>query len=122
RRGGADTVYFAHAALMERHGWTNSFFAMRDPNNIPCDDSAYFADHVDYGAAASLRQKAVAAARIIYSRDARAKLAQLLDTRRIDIAHVHNIYHHLSPSVLVELKQRGIPVVLTAHDLKLACP
>jgi glycosyltransferase involved in cell wall biosynthesis len=121
-RGGADTVYFAHAALMERHGWRNSFYAMHHPNNLPCKDSQYFAERVDYGAATSLREKAVAAARIIYSLEARAKLARLIDTRRIDVAHVHNIYHHQSPSVLVELKRRGIPVVMTAHDLKLACP
>ncbi|HEY4848370.1 MAG TPA: glycosyltransferase [Methylocella sp.] len=121
-KGGSEMVYFAHAALMERHGWTNSFYAMHDPNNLPCEDNRYFAEHVDFGASASLREKAVVAARIIYSREARAKLARLIDTRRIDVAHVHNIYHHLSPSVLVELKQRGIPVVMTAHDLKLACP
>ena len=39
-----------------------------------------------------------------------------------DVAHVHCIYHHISPSVLSLLKQRGIPVVMTAHDLKLCCP
>ncbi len=121
-KGGSEMVYFAHAALMERHGWTNSFYAMHHPDNLPCEDSRYFAEHVDFGASTSLREKAVVAARIIYSLEARVKLARLIDTRRIDVAHVHNIYHHLSPSVLVELKRRGIPVVMTVHDLKLACP
>jgi glycosyltransferase involved in cell wall biosynthesis len=121
-KGGSEMVYFAHAALMERHGWTNSFYAMHHKDNLPCEDSRYFAEHVDFGGSAPLREKATAAARIIYSREARAKLARLIDTRRIDVAHCHNIYHHLSPSVLVELKRRGIPVVMTVHDLKLACP
>jgi glycosyltransferase involved in cell wall biosynthesis len=121
-KGGSEMVYFAHAALMERHGWTNSFYAMHHKENLPCVDSRYFAEHISFGASAPLREKAAAAARIIYSREARAKLARLIDTRRIDVAHVHNIYHHLSPSVLVELKRRGIPLVMTVHDLKLACP
>lgn len=121
-KGGSEIIYFANAALMERHGWTNSFYAMHHPSNLPCEDSQYFAEHVDFGAPASLREKAVVAARIIYSREARAKLARLIDTRKIDVAHAHNIYHHLSPSVLVELKRRCIPVVMTVHDLKLACP
>ncbi|MGH6850103.1 MAG: glycosyltransferase [Methylocella sp.] len=121
-KGGSEIIYFANAALMQRHGWTNSFFAMHHPSNLPCEDSQYFAEHVDFGAPAPLRKKAAVAARIIYSREARAKLARLVDTRRIDVAHAHNIYHHLSPSVLVELKRRGIPVVMTVHDLKLACP
>ena len=46
----------------------------------------------------------------------------LLDEFPADVAHAHCIYHHLSPSVLVGLKERGIPTVLTSHDLKLACP
>ena len=46
----------------------------------------------------------------------------LLDSVQPRIAHVHNIYHHLSPSILPLLKERGIPVVMTLHDLKLACP
>ena len=121
-KGGSEIIYFANAALMERHGWTNSFYAMHHQNNLPCEDSQYFAEHVDFGASASLREKAVVAGRIIYSREAREKLARLIETRRIDVAHAHNIYHHLSPSVLMELKARGIPVVMTVHDLKLACP
>src|SRR5690606_14766821 len=37
-------------------------------------------------------------------------------------AHVHNIYHHLSPSILSVLNELGVPAVMTAHDLKIACP
>ena len=62
------------------------------------------------------------AGKVIYSREARQKLSKLLATFRPDIAHAHNIYHHLSPSVLSLLHESGIPTVLTAHDLKLACP
>jgi glycosyltransferase involved in cell wall biosynthesis len=38
------------------------------------------------------------------------------------VAHVHEVHHHLSPSVLVALRQAGIPVVLSAHEYKLICP
>jgi glycosyltransferase involved in cell wall biosynthesis len=46
----------------------------------------------------------------------------LLDRVRPDVAHGHNIYHHISPSILGLLKRRGIPTLLTLHDLKIACP
>jgi glycosyltransferase involved in cell wall biosynthesis len=39
-----------------------------------------------------------------------------------DICHGHNLYHHISPSILGLLKERRIPTVLTLHDLKVACP
>jgi hypothetical protein len=41
---------------------------------------------------------------------------------RPDIAHVRNIYHHLSPSILWELKAQGVPVVYHLNDFKLLCP
>lgn len=107
---------------MQERGWTTSAFAMHHPENLPSEDSAYFAEEIDYSIGNSFVKRLVQAKRVIYSVEAKQKLAQLLDSRPVDIAHVHNIYHHQSPSILVELKRRGIPTVLTAHDLKLACP
>jgi glycosyltransferase involved in cell wall biosynthesis len=49
-------------------------------------------------------------------------LAALLDAEPVDLAHIHNIYHQISPSILPLLKQRGLPVIMTLHDWKLICP
>ena len=38
------------------------------------------------------------------------------------MAHVRNIYHHLSPSILWELKAQGVPVLYHLNDFKLLCP
>jgi glycosyltransferase involved in cell wall biosynthesis len=38
------------------------------------------------------------------------------------VAHAHNVYHHISPSIFTALKGEGVPIVMTVHDLKLACP
>ncbi len=122
RRGGSDIVYLDHAALFERHGWTNAFFSMQHPKNIPDVSDSYFAERIDYEDGSSLRTRLSQAARIIYSQDAQRRLSALLDRNPVDVAHFHIIHHHLSPSVLVEAKRRGIPTVMTAHDLKLACP
>ncbi|MBE0418359.1 MAG: glycosyltransferase family 4 protein, partial [Coriobacteriia bacterium] len=53
---------------------------------------------------------------------ARRAVSQLLDAKRPDIVHCRNIYHHLSPSILAEFQERGIPVVMTIADYKLVCP
>jgi glycosyltransferase involved in cell wall biosynthesis len=58
----------------------------------------------------------------VYSTEARRRLGSLLDRVRPDACHAHNIYHHLSPSILGLLHERGVPTVLTLHDLKIACP
>ena len=39
-----------------------------------------------------------------------------------DLAHVRGIYHHLSPSILWELKRQGIPVLYHLNDFKILCP
>lgn len=121
-RGGADNVYLGHGELFAAHGWDSSWSSMHYPLNEPTADSQWFAAMVDMTVPKPLSKRLVEAKRIIWSREAQLKLRGLLATREIDVAHVHSVYHHQSPSVLAELKRHGIPVVLTAHDLKLACP
>lgn len=122
RRGGADVAYFDHAALMESLGWRNTFFSMKYPENLPCDSSEYFVDEIQFGHDYSLAEKIIKATKVVYSFEAQRKLRRLIAARNPDVAHLHNIYHHLSPSILPVLKELGIPAVMTAHDLKIACP
>jgi glycosyltransferase involved in cell wall biosynthesis len=60
--------------------------------------------------------------KLFYNREAVKKLRRLLQDFQPDVAHLHNIYHHLSPSIIDELKKQGIPMVMTLHDYKLICP
>jgi glycosyltransferase involved in cell wall biosynthesis len=122
RRGGSDVVYFEHAALMQAQGWENSFFAMHHPKNEASPWSDYFIDELEFGHAYSWQQKITMAAKAIYSFEAQRKLRRLLQDHKPQLAHLHCIYHHLSPSILPVLHSAGIPTVMTAHDLKIACP
>jgi glycosyltransferase involved in cell wall biosynthesis len=122
RRGGSDAVFFDHDALFRDAGWDTAVFTMQHPKNEPSPWSSYFADELEFGHAYSVREKVAMAGKVIYSWEARSKLAKLLDKFSPDVAHAHCIYHHLSPSVLGLLHKRGVPTVMTAHDLKLACP
>ncbi len=122
RRGGSDVVYLEHAALMEAQGWENAFFSMHHPRNFESTWSKYFIDEIEFGHAYSVTSKISMATKVVYSIEAQKKLALLLEGFPADIAHLHCIYHHLSPSILPVLASAGVPAVMTAHDLKLACP
>ncbi len=122
RRGGSDAVYFDHAELLRERGWYTSFMSMKHPRNFRSDDERYFADLVDYEFVEGPIDKLRTARRSIYNVDARRKAERLVSDKQIDIAHVHCIYHHLTPSVFPVLKEAGIPLVLTSHDLKIGCP
>ncbi|OYY94942.1 MAG: glycosyl transferase [Hydrogenophilales bacterium 28-61-23] len=122
RRGGSDVVFLEHDAMFRAQGWDTAVMTMHHPKNEPSPWSRFFADEIEFGHEYGVMDKLSMAGKVIYSGEAKRKISALLDAFPADVAHAHCIYHHLSPSVLVELKQRGIPTVMTAHDLKLACP
>jgi glycosyltransferase involved in cell wall biosynthesis len=121
-RGGAEVLFLEHNRLFEGAGWQVVPFAMRHPQNLPTPWADYFPDEIEFGRSYGFATKLVHAERVIFSLQARRRMRELLEQVRPRIAHAHNIYHHLSPSILPTLRERGIPVVMTVHDLKLACP
>jgi glycosyltransferase involved in cell wall biosynthesis len=121
-RGGAETVFFGHNRLLEGVGWDVVPFAMHHADNYQSPWSEYFVEEIQFGTDYSLVEKLRKVPKVIYSREAQRKLAKLVDKVQPSIAHAHNIYHHISPSILAVLKQREIPTILTLHDLKLICP
>ena len=121
-RGGSEAIFFAHNRMLEELGWDIVPFSMQHPKNHATPWSKYFIDDLEMHGDYSLLQKVSRLPKVIYSFEARRKLGELIDRAHPDIAHAHNIYHHISPSILGLLKNRGIPTVLTLHDLKIACP
>jgi glycosyltransferase involved in cell wall biosynthesis len=121
-RGGAEAVFLRHNTMFANMGWQVAPFAMHHPNNIDSPWAQYFVDEIEFGSEYSLVGKLRRVPKVIYSIEAQRKIRALLDVFSADICHAHNIYHHISPSILKTVKQRGIPIVITLHDLKLACP
>src|SRR5205085_2281758 len=121
-RGGAEVLFLEQNRMFENAGWQVVPFAMRHRENLPTPWDEYFPDEIEYGRDYGIAGKLVRASRVIYSIQARERMSKLLSVFSPSVAHVHNIYHHLSPSILPLLRDRGIPVVMTVHDLKLACP
>jgi glycosyltransferase involved in cell wall biosynthesis len=49
------------------------------------------------------------------------EVGALVDDYRPDVAHVHNTWYALSPSVLRAVSRRDVPVVMTLHNYRLIC-
>ena len=122
RRGGAESVFLDQIDLFAAAGWDVVPFAMEHPDNLPSPWSDYFVSEIEYGRINGPITKARQAAKIIFSLEARRKIRALIARVQPSVAHAHNVYHHISPSIFDVLKAEGVPVVMTAHDLKLACP
>lgn len=120
-KGGSETYYFALKRLLETQGHTVIDFSMKDEKNFDSPYSDYFVEAVDYNGKMGIGQQLKAAAHIIYSLEARKKIEKLIRDTQPDICHLHIFQHQLSPSILMVLKKYKIPVVYTAHDLKMLC-
>ena len=111
------------AAVQGAAGDEVAFYGMAHPENVHLE----FADHLPPyleldPPPASLGGKLRAAGRMFHSVAAAQGMRAVLDLYRPDIVHLHNSYYHLSPSVLRPVRDQGIPMVMTLHDYKLACP
>ena len=120
---GTEVYLFDLMQMMETDGHQVALFSMADERGAPTPYDGYFVPHVDFkNSTHSFFERVRLAAHAVYSREARYRLGQMIDEFRPDVTHVRNIYHHLSPSIFWELKQRGIPVLYHLNDFKLLCP
>jgi Glycosyl transferase 4-like domain len=120
---GTEVYLFELIDLMRSGGHEVALFSMSDPRGPSTAYDRHFVPHVDFRQRKQgLISNALLAAHAIYSREARRRLAGMIAEFRPDVAHVRNIYHHLSPSILWELKKHGVPVIYHLNDFKLLCP
>lgn len=119
-KGGSEYVFFETAKILKDKCHLVSYFSMKHQNNIPTEYEKYFVSHVDYDSK-GVMNKIAASLKLLYSLEARRKIEELINVDRPDIAHLHNIHHQISPSILQSIKKHHIPIVLTLHDYKMVC-
>jgi glycosyltransferase involved in cell wall biosynthesis len=123
RKGGAEGYMEDLAALQERAGHTVGFWGMDHPQNTHVELADTFPSFVEFDNPPSgVVERARMVGRMIWCREAQRGMAETIERFRPDVAHLHNVYHQLSPSILAPLHAAAVPVVLTLHDYKLVCP
>jgi glycosyltransferase involved in cell wall biosynthesis len=59
---------------------------------------------------------------IISADDSKCEIREILRTEKPDLAHVHNTFMMVSPSVFEVCREEGVPVIQTLHNYRLLCP
>jgi len=108
--------------LMRAQGHEVALFSMADAHGEATLYDQHFVPNIDFKEKSGWWQKAWRAGHAIYSWEARRRIRAMIEDFRPDVAHVRNIYHHLSPSILWELKAQGVPVLYHLNDFKVLCP
>jgi glycosyltransferase involved in cell wall biosynthesis len=123
RRGGAEGYMLDVAELQRARGHAVELFGMDHPDTIeglPLRDT--FAPPVELEPPPSGLRGLAASARMVWSTASARAMTRALERFQPDVVHCHNIYHQLSPSILVPVQRAGVRCVMTLHDYKLACP
>lgn len=125
-RGGDCTYTFALSDLLQQKGHHRIiYFSMKHPLNLQSPYSEYFVPEIDL--LVELKKNKFKSGikvlkRAIYSNISKRNIKRLIEKYQPDIAHVHNIHGHITPSIFHILKAKNIPIVWTLHDSFLLCP
>jgi len=119
---GTEVYLFEAMELMRSEGHQAALFSMADERGQPTAYDRHFIPHTDFKSVSGWVHKLSLLGQAIYSRQARQRMRAMIAEFQPDVAHVRNIYHHLSPSILWELKAQKVPVVYHLNDFKVLCP
>ena len=120
-KGGADIYCLRLGELLRKKGHGVVLLGMEPPDGEEPDLPAYTVSAVDYESSPGGGDKLSMAAGLVYSREAARQMARLIRHEQPDLVHFHNIYHQLSPSVILTAWSMGVPTVMTLHDYKITC-
>jgi len=120
---GTEAYLFDLIHRMDERGQETALFSMDHGRTPAFTGRSYRIPYLDFkDPNAGFLKKVKMTAHAIYSTSARRAMRNCLADFSPDLAHVRGIYHHLSPSILWELKRRGIPVLYHLNDFKILCP
>jgi glycosyltransferase involved in cell wall biosynthesis len=84
---------------------------------LGADDEVYYEQHKR-----SLRTVAKTISRLFYSGKVERAVGRLADDTRPDVAYVLHYLRKLSPSLLVGIKKRNLPIIVRLSDYAMLCP
>lgn len=113
--GGSETYIFELGQKYIELGDEVQYFGLADSRNIVGNAYDVYVD--DYR-----KSKIVNPFKLIYSKIAERRMAEILDKFCPDIVHFNNISYDLTSSVIEACKKKNIPCVMTIHDSQLICP
>jgi glycosyltransferase involved in cell wall biosynthesis len=102
--GGEDQAVQAECALLSREG-----------NHVELWEE-------DNDSIASPLSAGLTALGCVYSVEHARAMRRRICQFRPDVVHVHNFFPRLSPSIHIECRHAGVPVVQTLHNFRLLCP
>lgn len=119
-RGGSESYMLYLGEHLKKLGHEIEYFGMYDENNTVGNSIGKYTQNMDFHSKGLARF--LYPFKIIYSREAKKKIMQVIDDFKPDIVHMNNINFQLTPSIIYGIKKRGVKLVQTVHDYQMICP
>ncbi len=149
--GGSETYIFGLGRQLEAMGHEVQYFGMDHPDRCVGNTAGAYTSNMDFHAGVNdtdhgknsgtsvygKLKKLTLPIRIIYSREARHRIRQVLDDFKPDVVHLNNINFQITPSIIYEIRkwdrERSVrsgdqstgascKIIYTAHDYQWICP
>lgn len=121
-KGGSERYFLELSEFLSEKGHDVVLWGTQNSKNDPSVYQEHLAQFNDLSKREGLFKDLTKVKRIFWNGDAEKKLEEVIKKEKPDIAHLHNVFSHLAPSIIFVLKKYNIPIVLTLHDYKLFCP
>lgn len=119
-RGGAETYMLQVGSCLQSLGHQVEYFGMHDARNQVGNCLGLETAAMDFRSRGP--ERLLYPFRLLYSLEAKEKISRVIRQFSPDVIHLHNIYYHLTPSVIDAAAKLGVPIVETEHDFHLVCP
>ncbi len=119
-RGGSESYMLYLGEHFEKLGHEVQYFGMYDKQNTVGNACGAYTQNMDFHGTGLARF--LYPFKILYSREAKRKIMQVIDDFKPDIVHMNNINFQLTPSIIYGVKKKKIPLVQTVHDYQMICP
>ncbi len=118
RKAGAEAHFFDLAKILKEHGHEVAIWGTAEKVDKTQGIKILepLVDEYHFDKREGIIKDIKKAGHYVWSLEAKEKFAIVLKKFKPDVIHLHNIYHHLTPSILPVAKRLGIPVVMTVHD------
>lgn len=105
-KGGEDSVVEEEIKLLERHGHKVVFY---EKSNARISSFSFF------------KKLFFVLFELNFSLETYKDIKEIIKEEKPDLAHIHNIFLCISPSVYAALKEENIPVVQSLHNYRFFC-
>ena len=120
-KGGAARYFIELSKLLKNQGHNVVYLSTTDQRKQSKLWYKWGANFINYLSINDIRLENLPyyLARIFFSQKCNQIMSEIIKNYKINLVHIHNIYHQIPPSIIRECKKNNLPVIFTIHDYHL---